>query len=610
MDKVGTVIICCFGEVPPPQPILKQMLTGSSTRLNSQFRLTYNMILNLLRVEEMSVESMIKRSFSEFATQRALTANEYPQLLAKGKRALEKIEEEAKGQPRIGVEDIEDYYDSCTAVRCSNLRILEGIKTEDLASYEDIFTKGRIVLVTSPRKIGVVRAPAIVVKCRSPKRSVLGAAKGEGSVKRYPLVCLVLLPASYTRDAEDIDSSVKPGNIGYIGSARHRFYVLTELSNEDILLVGSSKCKSGLDSVFKEENPATRGDFPTGDRAFANPFAGMKMRAKGGDHNDTGETSVSKYDAEIDQSLDILLAVEKEETEGPGAPILDLKASLNRGDDAIYLRREFEDLEMKISQMRSFPTHGHPNLESHYRQIDRRESLRQKVETLEHLLSNESLQLFPDFLQRKAVLHELGYVDSNDTVCIKGRVACETNTCEELIVTEMVFEGLLNDLEPPEIVAVLSALIFQERKDEDFDVEVPEQIVDCCNKMKKIAINLGELQRSKGLNIDPGEYCDETLKFGLVHVVYEWALGVPFQKICELTDVQEGSIVRTITRLDELCREVRNCARVVGNPTLYRKLEAASAVSSRLHRSWHCLTLFPVQAIKRDIVFASSLYVS
>ena len=39
LDNVGTVIICCFGETPPPQPILRQMLTGTSTRLSSQFRL-------------------------------------------------------------------------------------------------------------------------------------------------------------------------------------------------------------------------------------------------------------------------------------------------------------------------------------------------------------------------------------------------------------------------------------------------------------------------------------------------------------------------------------------------------------------------------------------
>jgi antiviral helicase SKI2 len=41
-------------------------------RLQSQFRLTYNMILNLLRVEALKVEEMIKRSFSENASQRLL----------------------------------------------------------------------------------------------------------------------------------------------------------------------------------------------------------------------------------------------------------------------------------------------------------------------------------------------------------------------------------------------------------------------------------------------------------------------------------------------------------------------------------------------------------
>jgi antiviral helicase SKI2 len=172
-------------------------------------------------------------------------------------------------------------------------------------------------------------------------------------------------------------------------------------------------------------------------------------------------------------------------------------------------------------------------------------------------------------------------------------VACEVNTCEELIATEMVFEGLLNDLQPEEIAAVLSPLVFQGKGgDEEFDVELPDSLVTCCRQMKTVARNLGQLQKEQGLAIDPDDYCESTLSFGLVHVVYEWANGVPFQSICDLTDVEEGSIVRCITRLDELCREVRNCARVVGNPTLYRKMEAAST------------------AIKRDIVFAASLYVS
>ena len=64
----------------------------------------------------------------------------------------------------------------------------------------------------------------------------------------------------------------------------------------------------------------------------------------------------------------------------------------------------------------------------------------------------------------------------------------------------------------------------------------------------------------------------------------------PFIEITELTDVSEGNIVRTIQRLDETCRDVRNAARIIGDPTLFQKMEDTS------------------QAIKRDIVFAASLY--
>lgn len=48
------------------------MILGQPTKLTSQFRLTYTMILNLLRVEALRVEEMIKRSFSENASQRML----------------------------------------------------------------------------------------------------------------------------------------------------------------------------------------------------------------------------------------------------------------------------------------------------------------------------------------------------------------------------------------------------------------------------------------------------------------------------------------------------------------------------------------------------------
>ena len=55
-----------------------------------------------------------------------------------------------------------------------------------------------------------------------------------------------------------------------------------------------------------------------------------------------------------------------------------------------------------------------------------------------------------------------GYVDpESDTVTLKGRVACEMNTCDELLATEMVFGNVLEALNPPEAAAILAALVFQ-----------------------------------------------------------------------------------------------------------------------------------------------------
>lgn len=54
LDSIGTVIIMCRDEIPEESD-LKNLIVGKPTRLESQFRLTYTMILHLLRVEELKV---------------------------------------------------------------------------------------------------------------------------------------------------------------------------------------------------------------------------------------------------------------------------------------------------------------------------------------------------------------------------------------------------------------------------------------------------------------------------------------------------------------------------------------------------------------------------
>ncbi|KAL3094921.1 hypothetical protein niasHT_024835 [Heterodera trifolii] len=101
------------------------------------------------------------------------------------------------------------------------------------------------------------------------------------------------------------------------------------------------------------------------------------------------------------------------------------------------------------------------------------------------------------------------------------------------------------------------------------------------------ANRIDAVQRQYGVANSP--VVDE-LKFGLMEVVHQWATGMEFADIMRLTDAQEGIIVRCIQRLDEVCKDVRKAARIVGDPALFEKMGETSA------------------AIRRDIVFAASLY--
>ncbi|KAG8960224.1 hypothetical protein FRC03_006880 [Tulasnella sp. 419] len=119
LDATGVVIIVSGDELPDMGTIRNTIL-GPSTKLQSQFRLTYNMILNLLRVEALRVEEMIKRSFSENASQRLLPDQQ--KQIVKAEKVLQNL---PKLQCDICERDIEAFYDVSAEIVYRNRKLLE-----------------------------------------------------------------------------------------------------------------------------------------------------------------------------------------------------------------------------------------------------------------------------------------------------------------------------------------------------------------------------------------------------------------------------------------------------------------------------------------------------
>lgn len=216
--------------------------------------------------------------------------------------------------------------------------------------------------------------------------------------------------------------------------------------------------------------------------------------------------------------------------------------------------------------------------------------IKENISQLRALMSDQNLQLLPDYEQRISVLKDLGFIDENSRVELKGKVACEIHSADELVLTELILENVLADYEPEEIVALLSAFVFQEKTDNVPNMTPAlergqETIIKISEK-----VNHYQTVHQVILSADDSNDFVSRPRFGMVEVVYEWARGMSFNRITDLTDVLEGTIVRVITRLDETCREVKNAARIIGDPTLFTKMQTCQ------------------EMIKRDITATASLY--
>jgi antiviral helicase SKI2 len=139
LDATGVVIINAADQVPETST-LNTMLLGQSTKLSSQFRLTYNMILNLLRVEALKVEDMIKRSFSENASQKLMPDQE---------KKMKQLEKRLKTLPQIPdstkAESLGLFYDLCKGAVSANQAIYQMALEQQQGAKN--FSTGRVVLL-------------------------------------------------------------------------------------------------------------------------------------------------------------------------------------------------------------------------------------------------------------------------------------------------------------------------------------------------------------------------------------------------------------------------------------------------------------------------------
>lgn len=259
-------------------------------------------------------------------------------------------------------------------------------------------------------------------------------------------------------------------------------------------------------------------------------------------------------------------------------PIEDMKI---KDKDFKPLVKKIEEDEKRLSDFKKIP-------DTSIEVFSKKQEISDKIKQVKaELRKAQSLLQMDELKCRKRVLRRLGYCTASDVIEIKGRVACEITSGDELLITEMLFNGLFNDLNPYQINALLSCFVFEEKS--EAMPKLTQELEQPLRQMQELARRIATVSKEARLDIDEEKYI-ESFKPTLMDVIYAWSKGASFSQLCKMTDVFEGSIIRCMRRLEELLRQMIQASKVIGNTDLENKFAEADKL------------------IKRDIGFAASLY--
>lgn len=269
-----------------------------------------------------------------------------------------------------------------------------------------------------------------------------------------------------------------------------------------------------------------------------------------------------------------------------GIPLIDpVKHMKITDDDFMKLQKKIQVLEEKL---KTNPLHGSVKLNELYEAYNSKHELSDAMKKLRaKITDSQAVIQLDDLRKRKRVLRRLEFCTPNDIIELKGRVACEISSGDELLLTELIFNGNFTELKPEQAAALLSCFAFQERCKEapKLKPELSEPLKD----LRELAAKIAKIMKDSKIEVVEKDYV-ESFRHELMEVVYEWCRGASFTQICKMTDVYEGSLIRMFKRLEELVKELVDVANTIGNQALREKMEAV------------------LKLIHRDIVSAGSLY--
>ena len=243
----------------------------------------------------------------------------------------------------------------------------------------------------------------------------------------------------------------------------------------------------------------------------------------------------------LDNRMAVLKSIGEVKKRFPtGVPLLDPVKDMKIGD------KEFKEVIKKIgtfeNRLLNHALHKDENLATLLEQYKAKASVQEELDKAKEVLrKSKSLLQMDELKNMKRVLRRLGYCTAADVIEIKGRIACELSSADELLLTEMMFNGLFNNLSPPQIASILSCFVCGEKSSEM--PKLTDALSGPLRTMQDMARRIAKVSRDCKLDLEEDSYVEKFKPF-MMDLVNEWCKGCSFLSLCKMTDMFEGSIIR------------------------------------------------------------------
>lgn len=511
LDDKGIVILMVDEKVSPA--VGREIVKGKPDAINSAFHLTYNMVLNLLRVEEINPEYMLERSFFQFQNQSSI-----PDLYKK-------------------VKDKQDSFESFAIKDEATISSYHHIR-EQL----DVLGKRYHEFYTNPQYLVPFLQPGRMVK-----------VKTEDDEYDWGII------VNFKKDTKD--------------NTKNPLKSVTRVIVDVLLHVDEDSEKEGIPKPCPDGKKGSVEVVPVVAKLISK-ISSLRIYYPNDLRPADNRRSV----------LNRIAEVKKRYPDGPPLlnPVQDMHIKDKDFIDTLSMLEKFE------KRLFAHPLHNSQELADIYVKFMEKQEIEKDLKNAKQALRQaKSLLQMEDLKHRKRVLRRLGYCNSADVIEFKGRVACELSSGDELLLTEMIFNGTFNELSAAQSVALLSCFVCDERATEQ--PTSAEELAAPLKQMQDFARRIAKVSIECKLELDEEAYV-EKFKPTLMDVVLAWCKGSSFLQLCKMTDVFEGSIIRCMRRLEELLRQMVQASKTIGNTDLENKFSEG------------------IRLIKRDIVFAASLY--